>query len=229
MKSTVIGNHVILHGTADNTSGVGTSVSAVPCSICKTIRHNVPNLKIIIQSQVTSVIMSEKGIDLRVGICFLVCAVERWLKRLNVGGERRHHSLITDQRHGHMRRCGGSRREREAGIILGSCWESRWWWSGQWWSWTDESWHSCDQQTWYRVFWKLALFWLFKTFKIDQISGFAHWNYSKSFESPIFLKIMKRMSKVVVKSLKLMLKMMIWLKVKRFKGIVPSSKKNKLV
>jgi len=58
----------------------------------------------------------------------------------------------------------------------------------------------------------VTLFWLCKTFKIDQISGFAHWNYSKSFESPIFLKIMKRMSKVVRKSLKLMLKMMIWFK-----------------
>ena len=68
----------------------GTLVSAVTRPEHKTIAQYIPHLEIVIESQVSSIIMSEEGVHLSVGVRFEVSSVEGQMKRVKIGGERRH-------------------------------------------------------------------------------------------------------------------------------------------
>ena len=90
MEAAVVGNIFIFIIGIIDTLIVSTIVSAMSRPVYKTRRENIPHLKILIQSKVSLVVMTEKNIDLRVGVWFSVSSMECLLKRVYVGRERRH-------------------------------------------------------------------------------------------------------------------------------------------
>ena len=83
---------------------VCTFVSAVTRPVHETITQYVPHLKIVVESQVSLIIMSEDGIHLAIRVRSEISSVEGRVERVDVGGERRHRSVIRHQRHSYMRR-----------------------------------------------------------------------------------------------------------------------------
>ena len=80
-----------------DTLAVRTILPAVSRPVHETIGESVPHLKIVIQSQVSLVIVLQEGIDLRVGVRLCVSSMEGPLECVEVGGERGHLSVFRQQ------------------------------------------------------------------------------------------------------------------------------------
>ena len=82
---------------------VGTLVSAMARPVHQTITQFVPHLKIVVESQVSLIIMCKDGIHLAIRVRSEISSVEGRVERVDVGGERRHRSVIRHQRHSYVR------------------------------------------------------------------------------------------------------------------------------
>ena len=105
MEGTVVWRYiiVIIMGIISDTLIVGTLVSAVPSPVHETITQYIPHLQIVIKAEVSFVIMCEDSVHLSIWVRFEVSSVEGRVERVDVGGERRHRSVIRHQRHSYVR------------------------------------------------------------------------------------------------------------------------------
>ena len=99
MEATVVGGYISVMGIIIiiDTLVVGTLVSAMARPVHQTITQFVPHLKIVIQSQVSLIIMCEDGIHLAIRVRSEISSVEGRVERVDVGGERRHCSVVRHQ------------------------------------------------------------------------------------------------------------------------------------